>query len=216
YRDDAIARLYPGLVDSASLIGGIQIQSRASLGGNLCNASPAADSIPTLIVLEALCRIAGPRGERTVPAEHFCTGPGQNCLEAGEFLASFEMPPPRPRSGAAFLRFIPRNEMDISVVNAAAHVWLDETGDRIAGARLAVGAVAPTPLLIEGAGEALAGQPASQPNWEPAMAAARAAARPITDMRGSAAQRTHLAGVMAGRALERALGRALVSEESPS
>ncbi len=209
YHDDTVKKHYPALIDSASLIGGTQIQSRAGLGGNLCNASPAADSIPSLIALGAVCHIAGPNGQRTLPAEQFCKGPGQNALAENEMLVSLSFPAPRPGSGAAFLRFIPRNEMDIAVVNAAAMVTLDADKQHIAGVRLAVGAVAPTPLLIEGVEQALKGQSVSQPNWEPAIALVRAAAKPISDMRGSASERVHLSGIMAKRALEGALQRAL-------
>jgi CO/xanthine dehydrogenase FAD-binding subunit len=208
YEDATVARHYPALIDSAALIGGIQIQSRASIGGNLCNSSPAADSIPTLIVLEAICHIAGPGGERTVPVEAFCTGPGQNVLGPGEWLVWLELPPPRPRSGAQFLRFIPRNEMDIAVANAAAAVTLDPSRQRIASARVAVGAVAPTPLLVAEAGERLAGAGLRPEEWEPALAAVRAACRPITDMRGSIGQRRHLAAVLTRRAIEGAIARA--------
>src|SRR5581483_8947152 len=124
YENADVQRHYPALVDSASLIGGIQIQSRASIGGNLCNSSPAADSIPTLIALGGVCVIAGPNGERRVPAEEFCTAPGRNVLGQGELLVRLEFPAPAPRSGAHFLRFIPRNEMDIAVVNVCAAVTL--------------------------------------------------------------------------------------------
>ena len=208
YEDQTVARAYPALIDSASLIGGIQIQSRASIGGNLCNSSPAADSIPTLIALGAICHIAGPNGERTVPAEQFCTAPGRNVLEPGEILIWLELPPPPPRSGARFLRFIPRNEMDIAVVTPCVALSLTESRDRIASARVAIGAVAPTPLLATEAGTALAGAALTPEAWEPALEAVRAACRPITDMRGSIAQRRHLAGVLARRAIEAAVTRA--------
>jgi CO/xanthine dehydrogenase FAD-binding subunit len=208
YGNETIARLYPCLVDSASLIGGIQIQSRASLGGNLCNSSPAADSIPTLIALEATCTIVGPEGSRMLPAEEFCISPGRNAMQAGEMLVSFHFPPPRLRSGARFLRFIPRNEMDIAVVNAAVSLSLNERRDTIEQARVAVGAVAPTPLLVKAAGDALAGVPATAEGIAPAVEAARAAARPISDMRGSIAQRRHLVGVFVRRAIEGAIERA--------
>ncbi|MFN8558052.1 MAG: xanthine dehydrogenase family protein subunit M [Dehalococcoidia bacterium] len=208
YEDAAVARLYPALIDSASLIGGIQIQSRASIGGNLCNSSPAADSIPTLIALGAVCHIAGPNGARTVPAEKFCTAPGRNVLEAGEMLVWIALPPPAPRSGAKFLRFIPRNEMDIAVTNVCAALTLTEDRRRIASARIALGAVAPTPLLVDEAGAKLAGAGLSPEEWQPALEAAKAACRPITDMRGSVAQRRHLAGVLTRRALEAAVERA--------
>lgn len=208
YANETIERLYPALIDSASLIGGIQIQSRASLGGNLCNSSPAADSIPTLIALEAICTIAGPEGTRTLPVEDFCIAPGRNALQVGELLVSFHFPPPRPRSGARFLRFIPRNEMDIAVVNAAVSLTLNERRDRIEQARVAIGAVAPTTLLVKEAGDLLAGAAATPEEIAPALEAARAAAKPITDMRGSIAQRRHLVGVMVRRAIEGAIERA--------
>ena len=208
YADPEVRRRFPALVDSASLIGGIQIQSRASLGGNLCNASPAADSIPTLIALGATCEIAGPNGRRTLPVEQMCTGPGQSALQPGELLVALTLPPPPVNSGAAFERFIPRNEMDIAVTNAAASVVLSADGARFEAARVAVGAVAPTPLLVLAAGEALAGQPVSDEAITRAAAAATAAANPITDMRGSAAQRKHLAGVLTGRVIRKAIERA--------
>ncbi len=208
YGSEMVQRLYPALIDSASLIGGVQIQSRASLGGNLCNASPAADSIPTLIALEATCLIAGPHGTRRVPVEEFCIGPGLNQLQPGELLVSFRFPAPRPRSGARFLRFIPRNEMDIAVANAAVSLTLNERRDTITWGRVAIGAVAPTPLLVPEAGEALAGAPATPEGLAAAVEAAREATRPITDMRGSSAQRRHLAGVLVRRAAEGAIERA--------
>ncbi len=139
YNNHAVAHTYPGLIDAASLIGGVQIQGRASLGGNLCNASPAADSIPALIAHAAMCQIAGPAGRREVPVEAFCTGPGRTVLEAGEILVSLHLPPPQPGFGAAYLRFIPRNEMDIAVVGSGASVQLDERGETIASARVALG-----------------------------------------------------------------------------
>ncbi len=208
YADDRIARRFPALIDSASLIGGIQIQSRASLGGNLCNSSPAADSIPTLIAIGAVCEIAGPDGGRTVPVEEFCTGPGQNVLRPGELLVALVFPAPAPHSCAAFERFIPRNEMDIAVANAAASVTLSADGARFATARVAVGAVAPTPLFVPAAADALAGQPVSAEVVERAAAATTAAAKPITDMRGSAAQRAHLTGVLTRRVINSAVERA--------
>src|SRR2546423_9864220 len=124
YENQTIAKAYPGLIDAVSLVGGIQIQSRASLGGNLCNSSPAGDTIPALIALEAVCAIAGLKGTREVPVARFCTGPGKNVLDRGEFLVSVRLPPPKPRSGAAYQRFIPRNEMDIAVAGAGVSVTL--------------------------------------------------------------------------------------------
>lgn len=213
YGNPTVARAYPGLVDAASLIGGVQIQGRASLGGNLCNASPAADSIPALIVHAAVARIAGPAGRREVPVEAFCTGPGRTVLGTGELLAALHLPPPRPGFGAAYGRFTPRNEMDIAVVGAGAALQLDEQGDTIVAARVALGAVAPTPLYVKEAGDALAGRPVAEAEAAFAVAAelARAAARPIDDLRGTAVQRKHLAEVLTRRALRRALARAQAS-----
>ncbi len=127
YGDSAVAAAYPGLIDAARLIGGIQIQGRASIGGNICNASPAADSAPALIVHAATCVIAGPHGRREVAVEDFFAGPGRTVLQPGEFLVSIRLPAPEPGFGAAYLRFTPRNEMDIAVVGAGASVVLDET-----------------------------------------------------------------------------------------
>jgi carbon-monoxide dehydrogenase medium subunit len=204
----AVVRAYPGLIDAVSLIGGAQIQGRATLGGNLCNASPAADSIPALIVHEAVCVIASPHGRREVPAESFCTAPGQTLLQRGEFLVSLHIPPPKPRFGAGYLRFTPRNEMDIAVVGAGAAVVLDESHTTIVSARIALGAVAPTPLFVPEAGAYLAGRRISAEAIAEAARIAQAAARPINDMRGTIAQRKHLLAVLTRRALERAIERA--------
>jgi CO/xanthine dehydrogenase FAD-binding subunit len=199
---------YPGLVDAVSLIGGTQIQSRATIGGNLCNASPAADAIPALIVQRAVCIIAGPGGRRELPVEQFCTAPGKNALTQGEFLVALRVPAPLPRSSAAYLRFIPRNEMDIAVTGAGAAVVLDESKTHFLQAEVALGAVAPTPLYVEEAGQFLAGAEVSpEPIFEAARIA-QAAARPISDMRGSAQQRRHLALVLVKRALTLAVERA--------
>jgi carbon-monoxide dehydrogenase medium subunit len=208
YGDANVAKSYPAIIDSAALIGGIQIQSRASLGGNLCNSSPAADAIPTLIALGAVCEIAGPNGKRSLPVEEFCTAPGRNALAPDEMLVSLTFPAPDPHSGAAFERFIPRNEMDIAVCNAAASVTLSDDGSTFKSARIAVGAVAPTPLYVKAAADALAGQPVNDATIEKAAQAASAAAKPITDMRGSAAQRKHLAGVLTKRVINAAVQRA--------
>lgn len=208
YNDDGIKQRFPCLVDSASLIGGIQIQSRASLGGNLCNSGPAGDSIPTLIALGAACEITGPAGSRTVKVEDFCTAPGRNVLQNGEMLVSLLFPAPAGNSGAAFERFIPRNEMDIAVANAAASVTLSADGQTFQSARIAIGAVAPTPLYVEAAGAALAGQPVNDETIAKASAAAQAAATPITDMRGTIEQRKHLVGVLVRRTVNKAVQRA--------
>ena len=199
---------YPGLVDAVRLIGGVQVQYRASLGGNLCNSSPAADSIPALIVHEAVCLIAGSHGTRDLPVEQFCTAPGRRALQLGEFLQAITVPAPKNNFGACYLRFIPRNEMDIAVVGAGASVTLDEARKKILSARIALGAVAPTPLFVEEAGLFLAGQPITEENLREAGRIAQAAARPISDLRGTEEYRKHLCGVLTRRALEKAVERA--------
>lgn len=203
-----IARLYPGLVDAISLIGGTQIQGRATVGGNLCNASPAADSIPALIAHHAVAEITGPQGRRDLPVESFCTAPGQNALQPGEFLVALRVPVTPPGFGARYLRFIPRNEMDIAVVGAGASLTLTPDGTSIAQARVALGAVAPTPLLVSEAGDFLTGREVTPETLREAAFIAQAAARPISDMRGTAEQRRHLSAVLVRRALEGAVERA--------
>ena len=151
-----LRQLFPGLVESAELIGSMQIQSRASVGGNLCNASPAADTAPALIALGAHCEITGPRGARSVPVESFVTAPGETRLEPGELLVELRVPVPAPRSRDAYLRFIPRGEMDIAVAGAGVSLAFDDAGVCRA-ARIALGAVAPTPRLVPDAAQALLG-----------------------------------------------------------
>ena len=208
YEDAEIARRLPCLIDCAALVGGIQIQSRACFGGNIGNSGPAADTVPALIALGATLTLGSREGTRELPLERFFTGPGQNVLAPGELIVTVNVPPQPARSGAFFHRFIPRNEMDIAVVNVGARIELDAAGERIAGARVSVGAVAPTPLFVEEAGAALVGQAPGDEAFARAAAAAAAAARPITDMRGSAPQRVHLTRVLTHRALRRALERA--------
>ena len=204
---------YPAIIDCAVLIGGTGIQGRASFGGNLCNSSPSGDTIPTQIVLEAEAHITGPNGWRAVPVEDFCTGPGTNVLEQGEFLVSIKFPAPEANSGARFLRFIPRNEMDIAVCNAASALKMD--GDTVRWARVSLGAVAPIPLLVQEAADALVGKPLTDETIEAAAQAAKDAARPIDDMRGSIKQRKHLSAVLTRRTLQQAAARAR-GEDVPS
>ncbi len=200
---------YPALVDCTSIIGSVQIQNRGSMGGNICNSSPAADSPPSAIVLGGICQIAGPNDTREVAVEDFFTGPGENVLKSGELLIAIQFPPPASNSGAFSLRFIPRNEMDIAVANAAVSVVLNDDKSVIESARVAIGAVAPTPLLVAEAGAALAGKAVDDEDAiEAACAASRAAANPITDMRGTIEQRIHLAGVLTRRAIQGAIQRA--------
>jgi xanthine dehydrogenase FAD-binding subunit len=208
YEDHRVAAAYSALADSARIIGGWQIQSRASIGGNLCNSSPAADSIPSLIVYDVTCHLAGPQGRRTVRVADFCTGPGKNVLTRGEILATLEFSPPAPHTGAAYQRFIPRNEMDIAVVGAASWVQLNPSGDTIKRARVALAAVGPTPLVLASVADWLAGKPATSETFAAAAALATAAARPINDKRGTVEYRKHLAGVLTKRTLALAVERA--------
>ena len=203
-----VARDYTALVDSCRIIGGIQIQNRASIGGNLCNSGPAADSIPSLIALGGQCVITGKNGTRTVPAEAFCTGPGKNVLQPGELLVELTFPAPVAHSGSHYRRFIPRNEMDIAVVGVGASVTLDESGQHVTAARIALGAVGPTPLLATEAAAALVGQPFGEESIAKAAAAAKAIATPISDMRGTVEFRIHLVGVLIERVLKAAVARA--------
>ncbi len=206
YEDAAVKEHYAALVDCTSIIGGIQIQGRASVGGNLCNAAPSADSIPALIAYGATANIAGPKGTRSVPVEDVCTRPGQTILGADELLVSVSVPAPAANSGARYIRFIPRNEMDIAVVGAGVSVELD--GDTIKSARVSLASVAPTPLFVTEAGDALAGQAISDEAIRKASGLAQAAAKPITDMRGTIEFRTHLCEVLTRRALNTAIERA--------
>jgi CO/xanthine dehydrogenase FAD-binding subunit len=203
-----IQKLYPGLIDAASIIGGPAIRERATLGGNLCNAAPSGDTIPAMIVLGATCTTASPRGTRTVPVQAFCTGPGQTVLAADEILVSVRFPPPQPSSGACYLRFIPRGEMDIAVAGAGAWIVLSDDHTCITDARIALSAVAPTPLIAGDAAAALVGQAPTEAAFAEAAQLAQEATRPINDARGTAAQRRHLAGVLTRRALRYALQRA--------
>lgn len=206
YENADVTRHYPGLAEAAHLIGSLQIQNRASVGGNLCNASPAADTTPALIALRAKARIAGPKGEREVPVEEFCTAPGRTVLGPGELLVQLLIPPPAPRSSDAYLRLIPRNEMDIAIVGVGAAVTLDS--DKVKAARVALAAVAPQPLFVPQAGEALAGKKLDDAAIDTAARAAMDASSPIDDMRGTAEYRRHVVGVLTRRALKLAAERA--------
>ncbi|MCY4579882.1 MAG: xanthine dehydrogenase family protein subunit M [Chloroflexi bacterium] len=206
YGNAAIARAYPGLIDAASLIGGTQIQGRASFGGNLCNSTPSGDSIPAMIAHNATANIEGPDGHRHVAVEDFCTGPGSNVLGRGEMLVSISFPAPSSGFGANYMRFIPRNEMDIAVAGAGTSVVLEN--GTIKSARVALAAVAPTPLYVSAIGDAIAGKPANEETLAEAGQMAKDAARPITDMRGTVEYRKHLCDVLTRRSLQIAIDRA--------
>lgn len=216
YEHPRIVAHWSALADACRIIGGMQIQNRASVGGNLCNSGPAADSTPAVIALQATCLIAGPKGTRTVSVEDFCTAPSRNVLQPGELLVELRLPGrleslPHAHSGSHYRRFIPRNEMDIAVVGVGVSVALDDTGHRIVSARIALGAVAPTPLFAREASELLAGKPVSDETLTQAAEAARAAIQPIDDMRGTREFRLHVTGVLVERALRTAIERARTS-----
>lgn len=208
YDNSEVAAQYPAIIDSVSIIGGIQIQSRAGLGGNLCNAAPSGDGIPALIAHSAVAKIASVNGTREVAVEDFCTGPSRTVLEAGELLVSIEVPKPAPNSGAAYTRFIPRNEMDIAVAGVGVFVQLDASGQNFESARIALASVGPTPILASAAGDSLAGKPVNDDTIAAAAALAKDAATPITDMRGTIEQRRQLVEVLTGRMIKQAVERA--------
>jgi len=202
-----LKRRLPGVAEAADLIGSTQIQGRATLGGNLCNASPAADTTPALIASSAICVIAGPEGEREIPVEELATSPGETILQRGELLVAIRIPNPSPRSADAYLRLIPRSEMDIAVVGAGVALSLAEDGS-CSAARVVVGAVAPTALLVPEAAAALVGSRVDESALAAVAQAASAVARPIDDKRGTIAYRTKVVGVLAKRAAAIAAQRA--------
>ena len=203
----ALCKEWPGVVDGVKLIGSIQVRGRASIGGNLCNASPAADSVPPLVAAGALARIIGPGGVREVPVETIPVAPGKTSLAKGEIVTSFFLPPRPPHSSDAYQRFTPRTEMDIAVVGVAVSLTLDRGGTCTA-ARVALGAVAPTVLLVKEAADALIGTRLDEGALERLAEAASAACRPIDDKRGTKEYRIKVAGVLAKRTALEAFERA--------
>ncbi|MCS6925805.1 MAG: xanthine dehydrogenase family protein subunit M [Candidatus Binatia bacterium] len=204
--DPVLCQHYPGLVEAAGLIGSVQIKNRCTVGGNLCNGSPAADTTPALIALGAVCYVASPRGTRTVAVEDFVVSPGRTVLQPDEVLVEFRIPAPPPHTADCYQRFIPRNEMDIAVVGVGAAVTLD--GEVCTAARIGLGAVAPTPLFAREASASLVGKPLDDEAIATAAELAQKIARPITDMRGTAEYRLHLVGVLTRRVLKVAAERA--------
>mgnify|MGYP001410011133 FL=1 len=201
------AAAWPGVCEGVALIGSVQVKGRASIGGNLCNASPAADSVPAIIAAGAVANIIGPDGMRKEPVENIVTGPRQTSLSRGEFIVSFSFPKKAPHSGDCYLRLTPRTEMDIAVVGAGVCLTLDERGTCIA-ARISIGAVASTPLLVPDAADALIGTKVDNAALEAMVVAVRAACDPISDKRGTRDYRIKTAGVIARRAALKALERA--------
>lgn len=206
-----LQRLLPGVVEAVQYIGSDQVQGRATIGGNLCNASPAADSVPALIAARANIVIAGPDGMRRLAVEDFLLRPGKTVLSANEFVVSLEMPHPPQKYGEAYLRFTPRSEMDIAVVGVGVSVILAPDGTCVA-ARIAVGAVAPTARLVANASKILCGKALNVDVLDQVSAAVSAACEPINDKRGTVEFRTEVAGVMAARATKIAWQRAENSE----
>jgi carbon-monoxide dehydrogenase medium subunit len=202
-----LKKAWPGLVETANLIGSTQVQGRCSLGGNLCNGSPAADSVPAMIAAGAVASIVGPNGRRELKVEDIMLAPRKLALTKGEIIASFLLPKRGPKAGDAYLRFIPRTEMDIAVVGCGVNLTLDASGTCTA-ARVSLGAVAARPLLVEEAGKALVGTKVDDAALEKAAAAARAACKPIDDKRGTVEFRTEVAGVLTKRTALIALERA--------
>jgi carbon-monoxide dehydrogenase medium subunit len=205
-----LKRVWPGVIEAANLIGSTQVQGRATLGGNLCNGSPAADSVPALIAAGAVATVAGPQGRRDIPVEDVMLGPRKLALKKGEIVVSFLLPPRPPRSADAYLRFIPRTEMDIAVVGAGVSLTLDGSGT-ISAARVSLGAVAARVLLVQEAAQAIVGSRLDVAAQQRLEAAARAACRPIDDKRGTIEFRTDVAAVLARRAALIALDRARTS-----
>lgn len=202
-----VRALWPGVVEGAELIGSTQVQGRATMAGNLCNGSPAADAVPGLVTANAVARIMGPNGERDCPIADIPAGPGKTTLTKGEFLTSIFLPARPARSGDAYLRFIPRTEMDIAVAAAAVSLTLNADGV-IDAARVALGAVAPTVRLVPDAADSIIGSKLDEAALAALSAACSAACSPIDDKRGTIEFRTHVAGVLAKRAALIAYSRA--------
>jgi aerobic carbon-monoxide dehydrogenase medium subunit len=199
-------QVWPGVLEAVNLIGSTQVQGRASAGGNLCNGSPAADSVPAMIAADAIAVVAGPDGRREIPVEQVPAGPGRTNLKPGEILVSFVLPPRPNGSGDAYLRMIPRTEMDIAVVGCGVSLTLE--AGICTKARVGLGAVAPTVLLVEAAAQALIGSRLEAAALDAAAVACSAACRPIDDKRGTIAYRTRVAGVLVKRAAAIAAKRA--------
>jgi CO/xanthine dehydrogenase FAD-binding subunit len=198
---------WPGFLVGVRLLGSVQVRGRATVGGNVCNASPAADSVPPMITAKAVATVVGPNGTREVPVEDIGIAPGKTSLEAGEFVVSFQLPKRPARSGDAYLRFTPRTEMDIAVVGCAVNLALDDAGI-CTDAIVSLGAVAARALIVDAAAKALIGTTVDDAAMEVLAAAASAAATPIDDKRGTVEFRTEVAGVLAQRAAAIALERA--------
>ena len=208
YNNDDIMNLRPELKDSASIIGGTQIQGRASFGGNICNAAPSADSVPLLISLGATCNVQSVNGERTIALEDLFSGPGQTVLEPNELLISITIPKKSDLSGANYIRFIPRNEMDIAVVGTGVSVTLSSNKKNFESVRVSLASVGPTPIFVDGIDKKVSGQEINDESIRIVSNMAKNASKPISDMRGTAEFRQHLCEVLTRRALITAIERA--------
>ena len=208
YAHADVIKYYQSIVDSTKIIGGIPIQGRATLGGNLCNAAPSADAIPTLIVLGATASIHSLNDSREVPISEFCTGPGSTILNTNEIVVSINIPSPKQNSGAHYMRFIPRNEMDIAVVGVGTSVELSDDGSKFKDAQVSLASVAPTPLHVTSITDYLSGKEFNDENIEKAGELAKDATKPISDMRGTAEYRQHLCTVLTKRSLKQSIERA--------
>ena len=203
---EGVSADWPGVVEAMELVGSTQVQGRATLTGNLCNASPAADSVPAMVAAGAVASVIGPDGTREVPVADIPTGPGKTSLKPGELIAAITLPPRGAGGGDAYQRFIPRTEMDIAVVGCGVNLKLD--GDTIIAVRMALGAVGPKVIEVATVADILVGATWNAATRRDVEAAAREAATPISDKRGTAEFRTEIAGVLAGRVTESALMRA--------
>ncbi|MDE0822618.1 MAG: xanthine dehydrogenase family protein subunit M [Dehalococcoidia bacterium] len=204
----AVRRHYPALAAAAASFAGVQVRNLATVGGNICNASPSGDTIPALLVFGSECKIVGADGERVVALDKFFTGPGQTVLEHGELLTEIRVPVPARNTGSHYIKHSPRGAMDIATVGVASLVSLDGRGRPCSEARIALGAVAPTPIRAYSAEDSLRGQALTQDLLIAAANISRNGVRPIDDIRGSAEHRKEIVGVLTRRTLEQAFNAA--------
>ena len=204
----AVRERYSALAEGAGIVGSVQTRNMATVGGNIANAAPSADTAPPLVVLDAVAELVGPEGSRRLPVGELFVGPGRTVLAPAEILAAFHLPTPPPRTGSVYQRHTPRKIMDIAVVGVGVRLTLMPDSDSIQEARICLGAVAPTVIEVPEAQEALTGAPPSEELFGRTAELSQAAARPISDVRASAEFRRYLVGVMTRRCLAIALERA--------
>lgn len=209
-----LKEIYTALAEAAHLLGSPQVRNLATIGGNLCNAAPSAETAAPLLSLSATARLVGPRGERTIPLESFFKAPGSTVLQKGELLAELILPEPPPGTGSAYLKHCPRGSMDIAVVGVAAMVTLSPGNGKVQECRIGLGAVAPTPIRARGAEELLRGKKPAEKLLQEVAQKAASEASPISDLRSSAEYRRQMVSVLTARALLLALERASSSDKS--